>query len=578
MSTEAIQPTESTNEPVSNSTLLLLLSGIVLVAYLPTLIIHYQTLWELEQYQYFPFILGAVGWLSWTRWKEATLADESAPRPWYRRALQDRLPVVLVVLAFVTLAVAVYCHWGWFAAVSFNLLTGAGLLVLSKHFHVRNAWGIWCLMWLVVPPPIEFGANVVQRLQLASSLISSQILDLLRIDHLMSGNIFTLPTKQLFVDEACSGIVSVMSVIAATGIYAVWKDRSLFHAGLLMLISVGWALVMNSVRIVTIAIAEARFQTDLAEGTPHEILGLVLFSLTFVASMSTDQLLEFVLTPIQTTRADSATVRHNPLVKLWNWWASCFTPQVMEPNEETEVLNRRLTGVLTPKLLIVTAPIAIFGIWSAAVFFGAFGGKPTARVEALTLSQSIEEGTLPEEIGSWLRSEYERKDKRGDNLVGNYDFGQFSNSFTYTQGGGQAMVSMDFPFTGGWHELSACYRAAGWDIVQRKALSENGHEFVETQLKFPDQEQYGYLLFSNFDEQGEALLPPNDAILIRSWFFVRRRFFRKIAGDVYQAQVFIPSAEPLTEQERADARALFMATEAKLTDHIAQLAASNPGK
>ena len=45
-------------------------------------------------------------------------------------------------------------------------------------------------MWLMVPPPIEFGANVVQRMQLASSLMSSQILDLLRIDHLMTGNVF----------------------------------------------------------------------------------------------------------------------------------------------------------------------------------------------------------------------------------------------------------------------------------------------------------------------------------------------------------------------------------------------------
>jgi len=584
MSTDAINPNDASDDlkttikESGNSMLLLILAAVVLLAYLPMMFEHCRVLWELEQYQYFPFIIGAVAWLGWSRWQDATLVDSQRPMSWFQRTLHNVVPILLVPLVLVTLAIAVYCQWGWFAAVSLNLLLGAGLLVLTKYFHVRNAWGIWALMWLMVPPPIEFGANVVQRLQLASSLMGSKILDLLRIDHLMAGNVFTLPSKQLFVDEACSGIVSVMSVIAATGIYAVWKDRSLIHAGLLMLISVAWALVMNTVRIVLIAVAESWFSIDIAEGSAHEVLGLVLFSVTFMASMSTDQFLEFVLSPIKIPPGESGA-QQNSIIRCWNWAANSFAPRWLKRTVQQTQLNRMLTGVMTPKLMMCGVPIAILGVWSTLVFFGIVGGKPIARVEADKLSESVTAELLPEDLAGWTQTAYELSDRRGgENMQGNYDFGQFSHSFTYQGSGelaqGTTQVSMDYPFTGGWHELSACYRASGWSILERDARSEGGREFVETTFKYPDQEQYGYLLFNNFNEAGEVAPPPSGAVLVRSWLFIRRRFLRKVAGDLYQVQAFATSDKPFTDEEKSKIKELFLDSEKRLTTHIATLSSS----
>jgi hypothetical protein len=222
----------------------------------------------------------------------------------------------------------------------------------------------------------------------------------------------------------------------------------------------------------------------------------------------------------------------------------------------------------------VAVPITLVGAWSSLIFFGVIGGKPIERVDALSLSQSVTDQTLVTEVGEWTRGDYEPKDRTGENVQGNYDFGQFSNSFTYESPIGIAAVSMDYPFTGGWHELSACYRASGWSIVERNAREENGRGYVEVSLKFPDQEQYGYLLFNNFNERGEVLTPPSGAILVRSWLFVRRRFLRKIRGDVYQSQIFVPSTAPLTEAEKASVKQLFFASEQKLTEHIGKLGAS----
>lgn len=570
MSTQSISTKQKHSaERAGSATMLAILIFVVLLAYLPMLLVHYQVLWRLQQYQYFPFIIVAVAYMGWTRWNEASLVDQDHSEGRFRRTLRKVGSPTCAFLALVTFAIAVYCQWGWFAAVSLNLLAAAGLLLLTKHFHIRNVWGIWCLMWLVVPPPIEFGMFLVNRLQFASSAMGSQILDLIGVDHLMEGNVFTLPTKQLFVDEACSGIISVMSVIAATGIYAVWKDRSLFHAFLLLLISVGWATVMNTVRIVSIAIAETNFGINLADGSAHEVLGLALFSMTFIASMSTDQFLEFLLIPIEVVGGDSA-VRHNPLVRTWNWLASQFVPQDLEPNAEPSQLNRLLTSVLTPKLMMVAGPVGLIGVWSTLVFFGVVGGKPISRVDALALANSVRAETLPKSIGGWEQKLFEtQKNLDGSNIIGFYDFGEFSNTFTYENRDNVAHVSMDYPFTGGWHELTVCYTSRGWNVESRATLDEDDRKFVETTLSFPDRNQHGYLLFHNFHENGDLAAPPSKAILFHAWLLVRRRFLRKVAGDLYQAQVFVTSDSPFTEAEKQEIRSLFFSTEQKLRSYVA---------
>ena len=83
----------------------------------------------------------------------------------------------------------------------------------------------------------------------------------------MEGNTLFLPDKQLFVDEACSGIVSVMSSVACAVVYSVWQIRPPIHLVLLALASVVWATLMNVVRICAITIVHNRWGVDWSECT-----------------------------------------------------------------------------------------------------------------------------------------------------------------------------------------------------------------------------------------------------------------------------------------------------------------------
>ena len=255
----------------------------------PLLAVHFRQMWARPQYQYFPFVLACVAWLLWSRWS-ASRGSQPA-----RTSTSYRAEIALGAVALLALVVAVFLYNPWLAAAAAVAGSGVGLLMACRIRPIDGAVGIWILLWLCLPLPFSLGANFTGWLQLLSSRASSQILDLLGVNHLMSGNVLQLPDREFFVDEACSGIISVMSVVACSAMFAIWLRRPLAHALMLIVTGVGWAVVMNIARISTIAIAASQFGLDLSVGAAHEVLGLIVFLLTFIAVVSTDRLLVFLL-------------------------------------------------------------------------------------------------------------------------------------------------------------------------------------------------------------------------------------------------------------------------------------------
>ena len=277
------------------------------VAFAPMLWHHFAWIWQRPEYQYFPFVLAAFAGMLFIRLRDAS--PHAAPR--------DRRVAVgaIAILAAIVLAAAVVMWSPWFAVVAAICMTASIFVHLHSRLQVRNLFGIWLFLWLLLPPPLNLDRNLIQYLQSLSSRLSSAVLDLLGINHVMLGNVLESASKQFFVDEACSGIVSVMSILAAGTIYAVYRNRSLWHLCWLLTLGVGMAVVMNLARIVVIAVAYEWWQWDLTTGTPHEILGLVLFLCTFGSLVCLDELLATMFGRIEVFET---TEEKSRLVSIFN--------------------------------------------------------------------------------------------------------------------------------------------------------------------------------------------------------------------------------------------------------------------
>lgn len=550
------------------------LTVVVLVAaYSPLLQKFFRSLWNRSHYQHYPFVLGAFAWLLWQRLSQSEPKQESNSKS------LSVISGLLLALAWLQLALAYYIHSPWLAAVSAIVLVGGFLVRVSRVRRVENAWGVWLILWLILPLPTHPDQQLIAALQLQSSQLSSVFLDWVNIPHLMAGNVLHLADKQLFVDEACSGIVSLMSIIACAVIYSVWNNRSLIHLVFLAAAGIGWATLMNVTRICVIAFAFDRWGVDWTAGVAHELLGLVVFLLTFLALVSTDSLLLRCISPIEDPLHEQhgAMPRYGSL--LIRWWdaalkrlspRSLVTSEVLTlEDSEARPFSRNVLAKHLRHSMLGVAPLLAFTMLGGVQYV--YGDwlfnleKQQARsgqnVIALENAASIDAKLLPEELANLDRVSFVLKERNSDNV-----FGKFSQTYEYEDfSEDKLLVSCDYPFSGGWHELAICYQGIGWEQTERQIVDAPGANESETweyvEISFTGREgAHAHLVYCQFDEHGQPVPPPTSSFTD----YIFQRFLRP-AGSVegkqlFQVQVWTTGAGKVSVEKQEQARKLLLET------------------
>ena len=129
----------------------------------------------------------------------------------------------------------------WVAVVAFVLSFAAVRLLISETYYVNNAVGIWLLSCLLIPLPSAYDLQLSRFLQRITTELSGNLLERMGILNLVDGVTLTLYRGDLFVDQACSGIVSMMTIVACALIIAVWNNRAGVHTVLLLVSAIVWS-------------------------------------------------------------------------------------------------------------------------------------------------------------------------------------------------------------------------------------------------------------------------------------------------------------------------------------------------
>lgn len=132
----------------------------------------------------------------------------------------------------------------------------------------------------MVPLPYIVYYALTLPLQLFSTQCAAAGVALLGFDVTRDGNIFTVNGNALEVVRACSGIRSIMALATVAAAGAVWTGLGPGRGVFLVLASVPVAVVGNVLRLMLTALLVARFGPHLAEGTVHELVGVVCFGVS----------------------------------------------------------------------------------------------------------------------------------------------------------------------------------------------------------------------------------------------------------------------------------------------------------
>lgn len=133
----------------------------------------------------------------------------------------------------------------------------------------------------MVPIPSEVYTLLTSPLQRFTTASSAQILNLFHIPVLREGNLIHLPNYSMQVVVACSGLRSLIAIVALALLMGYLLFRSNIERALLLLLSIPVAVLGNILRITITGFMVYQVSPSMAEGFSHTVAGISTFCLSF---------------------------------------------------------------------------------------------------------------------------------------------------------------------------------------------------------------------------------------------------------------------------------------------------------
>lgn len=381
-----------------------------------------------------------------------------------------------LVLAFmVLLGLATWLWSPWLGVLAWLLAWLAGGWWLGGWSLVRSLIPAWFLWLTVVPPPLSFDQKFALQLQEWAVFGSSHVLAWLGVPHALSGTLIDIPGRQLLVEEACSGINSVLFMTSACVFYAMWRRRSFLFLAVLYALTIGCVLAGNLVRITSGAWLLFNWNVDLFSGTRHEMLGLGLTAVYLGFIVGTEWVLGWLMG--RPAGGGGIDGDQEPPSVEWRQVASQWRSA------------RPLRWVAVPLAVMFAVQVMrMVEHRSGPRLINPVGMDGSARF------------SMPPVVDGWRRvSEASPVPTRAA-----YEDGVYSHIWRYERDGITVTISLDYPFFD-YHDVTICYALAGWTIGPRTlqhASAENDHiPCLQTTLR-KEPNLLAELLFSTVDENG----------------------------------------------------------------------------
>lgn len=529
----------------------------------PLLVLEASWLWSKPHLQFFPLTMGIVAWVAY---QESKLESRLVASWRFGFALF----LVFFSMAISFAAMFLYSPWVAHVAVVTTFFAW-GLVRFSKAPWTRVV-AIGTLLISTVPLPLNWDQKLIGWLQSWSAKACGSGLDALHIPNFLQGNVIQIADHTLFVEEACSGVTSLYSLIALALIYSVLQRRSLAPSLLLLLVTPLVAINGNILRLLIIVLGFEWLSMDLTHGLPHDIVGISTFLASGVALMCSARILDLIIAPIPKLKSDKSIFRRafNVLV---GW------PKLsLDSNDEDDVdeqaemehkignaevfpIQLRIGGVplwlavFVPYLCILVPPSMVF-LWAVTKSESSF----SLGIEDQIAKKFPTVEALPKEFDNgWKRNGYNESTRELRSLIG-----QHSHTWRYTKGDKAFLVSLDFAFHG-WHGLEQCYRNSGWTVgnVRMAETESSPWSWVECDMA-NELGIKGYLWYSLFDEFGRDFEMDVEGLGV-DIRFARQTILDRFRGDgerevpmTFQIQIFIESGPPLSDEEHEEIRALFV--------------------
>jgi exosortase len=509
---------------------------LALTASLPIFVEYATTVWTRGHYQFLPIMIAVAVWLMYCR-----LLDNPA-RPNSETRLGSIFAGLTLGASAVGLVFANVLQSSQLVIPCIMLLSASYIADRKGLSGFRKAFPAWVLLAFAIPLPFNSDQTLIQTMQFTASQLASWILDSLGQVHFRQGVTLVTETKQFFAEEACSGVRSLFSSLAAITVFGVSKNYPLWRHVFNLVQTFVWVVAGNAIRIAVVVFVSDNWTEAIATGGTHELLGLGVFAFIFMIALSVDRVIQLFMP----------------------------TPAMHEDYELSNVIDAKIAssaGHQQPSPFKY-AWIVLFGlilIFSARISYSLH--ELDGRIHSgKKVMNRITSGDLPAEINGWSVVDFEHKIRTEASL-----YAPESLIWTLSKENRSLIVSFDGSYPE-FHDLTLCYRGLGWSVGSehdyKNANVGSDAESLST-LDLKKANQRGIVYFSAFGINGHLVPPPQ----YRSRLDTAKRSLKMAVGQfdvveesnrlgirpISQVQIFESrqSKSAISENDLKEAKALF---------------------
>jgi exosortase len=172
---------------------------------------------------------------------------------------------------------------------------GAGLAVFFARFGVKGLQVMWfpfLYLLFAVPPPAYILSMLTLPLKQGAASASTSVLAALGMPISHHGVTIIVAQYQLLVEDACSGMNSILGLTAICLLYIyLMRGSRPAYALFLAALAPPIAIMANAVRITAIILVTYAFGDEVGQSFIHELAGLLLFGAAFALVFALDSVL-----------------------------------------------------------------------------------------------------------------------------------------------------------------------------------------------------------------------------------------------------------------------------------------------
>jgi len=260
--------------------------AVLVLVYAPALYELVQTWVQDDNYSHGFLVPVVSAWLLWQKRESLRTAVRSI----------DRAGLMLIIIGALLFVVGNGGAEYFTVRISFVVTLFGLVLYLFGREVVKLAWFELAFLCFMIPIPYVVYYALTFPMQLLASKVTSGILSSIGMTVYRQGNILHLSGgTSLEVAEACSGMRSLMSLLALGALFAYMTQKRLAGKIILFASTVPIAVIANVFRVFVTALVATTVSAEVATEPIHSIMGLSVFVVSFVLMLIVGTVLRVVL-------------------------------------------------------------------------------------------------------------------------------------------------------------------------------------------------------------------------------------------------------------------------------------------